>query len=125
MVAYCVIVMGSTLRYPYPRDQIFYRIFSDISGLLRETTLTILDSIKTGPPVETEIVRVVSLSTTEITEITQLKKKKKKNDLQGKDTLVKLSCTIEFVTESLYNNQLNQSFGKAGVAFVNGTHVRN
>ena len=42
-----------------------------MSVLLRETTLTILDSIETGSPVETEIVRVVSLSTTEITEITR------------------------------------------------------
>ena len=40
---------------------------------LRETTLTISDS--TGAPVsiESEIMRVVSLSTTEITEITRLK----------------------------------------------------
>ena len=35
----------------------------------REDTLTIPDSIKTGSPVESEIVKVVSLSTTEITEI--------------------------------------------------------
>ena len=44
--------------------------------VLRETTLIISDSIETGSHVETEIVRVVSLGTTEITEITRLKKKK-------------------------------------------------
>ena len=53
-----------------------------------ETTLTISDSIETGSTVETELVRVVSLSTREITEITRLKRKKKKNDLQGPNTLI-------------------------------------
>ena len=42
--------------------------------LLRETTLTFSYSIETGSPVETEIVRVVSLSTTEIIEITRFVK---------------------------------------------------
>ena len=50
-------------------------LFSDISVALRKTILTISDSIETGPPVESEIVRVVSLSTTEITEITRFRRK--------------------------------------------------
>ena len=44
------------LRYPDP-------VIADIPVVLRETTLTISDSIETCPPVETEIVRVVSCST--------------------------------------------------------------
>ena len=44
---------------------------SDISVLLRETTLTISDPIKADSPVETEIVIMVCLCTTEITEITR------------------------------------------------------
>ena len=50
-------------------------LISRIFPLLRETDLIISDSIETDSPVETEIVRVVSLSTTEITGISQLKKK--------------------------------------------------
>ena len=61
------------LKVYYPED----RICNRISVVLRETTLTISDSIETGSPVETEIVRVISLRTTEITEIIRLKKKKK------------------------------------------------
>ena len=56
------------------KDRISNRVISDASVVLRETTLTFSDSIETGLPVKTEIVRVVSLSTTEITEITRLKK---------------------------------------------------
>ena len=64
----------STLRYRYPDDEIFfYRIISDIFVVRREITFTILDSIETSFPVATEIVRVVSLSTTEITETTRFK----------------------------------------------------
>ena len=48
-----------------------------------ESTLTISDLIEIGLSVETEIVRVISLSSTEISEITRLKK----TDLQGPDTL--------------------------------------
>ena len=44
-----------------------FLIISDISIVLRETTLTISDSFQTGSPVEIEIVRVDSLCTTEIT----------------------------------------------------------
>ena len=55
-----------------------------ISVLLRETTLTISDSFETASPAEYEIVRVVSLSATEITEITRCLKKP---DLQGHNTL--------------------------------------
>ena len=48
--------------------------------MLRETTLTISDSIETVSPVESEIMRVVSLSTTKMPEITRFKTK---TDLQG------------------------------------------
>ena len=41
--------------------------------MLRETTLTFSDSIEALSPVESEIVKVVSLCTMEITEITLLK----------------------------------------------------
>ena len=58
------------LRYRYPEDRIFNRVISDIPIALGETTLTILDSIETSSPVKREIVRVVSLSITEITELT-------------------------------------------------------
>ena len=57
-----------------PVDRTFSRIISDISFGLRETTLTISDSTGTCSPFETEIVRVVSPSTTEITEIITIKK---------------------------------------------------
>ena len=61
------------LRYPSLKIGFVIRVISDISGLQRTTTLTITDS--TGDPVsmESEIARVVSLSTTEISEITRLK----------------------------------------------------
>ena len=64
------------LKHPYPEDRIFDHVISDISVLLRETTLSlsISDSLGTVSQVESEKVRVVSLSTTEITEITRLKK---------------------------------------------------
>ena len=63
------------LKYAGPEDQIFNRAISDISVVLRETTLTFSDSIVIGSPVETEIVRVVSLGATEIAKIIHLKKK--------------------------------------------------
>ena len=56
-----------------PEDRIFNRAISDSSVVQRETTLAISDSIYTGSPVEIEIVRVVSLCTTELSEITRLK----------------------------------------------------
>ena len=59
------------VRYSDREDRIFNRVISDISVVLRETTLTISDFMVTDSPVESEIVRVVSLSTTEITEITR------------------------------------------------------
>ena len=64
------------LRYPDPEDRSFllhHVISVSISIELRETTLTI--SVLTGEPVsmESEIVRVVSLITTEISETTPLK----------------------------------------------------
>ena len=46
----------------------------DISVAPRKIALIISDSIETDSSVETEIVRVVSLSPTEITEITRFKK---------------------------------------------------
>ena len=64
------------LRYPHLGDQIFNCVISDISVVQRETTLTISDSIVKGLPVESKILRVVSLSTIEIKEITRLKLKK-------------------------------------------------
>ena len=50
-----------------------YRVISFISVVLRETTLTI--SASTGDPIsmESETVRMVSLSVMEISEITRLK----------------------------------------------------
>ena len=72
------------LKYPEPENRIFKRVISDISVVLRETTLTISDSIEIVSPVESEIMRVNSLSTTGISEITQLKK----TDFQGPDTLI-------------------------------------
>ena len=42
--------------------------------LLRETTFTISDSIEAGSPVESETVRVVSLSIKEITKIARFRK---------------------------------------------------
>ena len=61
-------------RFELDRVIMFFSIF-----YLRETTFTI--SVSTGEPVsvESEIVRVVSLSKTEISNITRLKK----SDLQG------------------------------------------
>ena len=48
-----------------------------VSVVLWETTLTISDSVEIGSPVESEILRVVSLSTctTELSGIARLKKK--------------------------------------------------
>ena len=63
------------LRYSDPENRIFNRVFSDISVVLMETTLTISESIDTGSVIEIEIVRVVSLSATEVTEITRFKEK--------------------------------------------------
>ena len=53
--------------YSDPEGYIYICVISDISVVRIETTLTISDSILTGSPVETEIVRVISLSTTELT----------------------------------------------------------
>ena len=60
--------MGHIFKVPHPDDLNFNRVISDISVVLRETTLTISDFIETDSPVETEIVVVIYLSTTEITE---------------------------------------------------------
>ena len=64
------------LRYPDPEDRNLYCIISDISVMLRETPITISDSIEIGSPVDSEIVRVLSLRKTAIAEITRFKKKK-------------------------------------------------
>ena len=77
---------GKGLSYPDSEDRIFNRVITDISVVLKETTLTISDSIETGSPVETKIVRVVSLKTTEIIEITRLKEKNT-TGLHGSNTL--------------------------------------
>ena len=75
------------LRYPDLGDRIFNLVFSDVSVVIKETTLTTSDSIETGSPVEIKIVKVISLSATEITRITRFKDKRKKNDLEGPDIL--------------------------------------
>ena len=51
------------LRYSYPENRNFNRVFSDVSVVLREITHTISDSIVTGSPVESEKVGVIYLST--------------------------------------------------------------
>ena len=43
---------------------ILYRVISDTSVLLTETTPTISDSIETGSPVQSKIVRMISLGKT-------------------------------------------------------------
>ena len=64
----------------------FNGVISDISVVLKETSLTITDSVETSSPVESEIVQVVySLSSTEIPEKTRYKKKK---DLQRPNTSI-------------------------------------
>ena len=81
------------VKISHPEDRFFFffffqslnRVISDMSVVLRESTLTISDSIETVSPVEPGIVRVVSVSTTEITQITRLKKK---IDLQCPYTLI-------------------------------------
>ena len=60
-----------SLRYLDHEHRIFNRAIPDISVVLRETTLTISASIETGSSVGPEIVRVVSLCTTEILQIIQ------------------------------------------------------
>ena len=61
-------------RHSDPEGRTSNSVVSGISVVLMETTLTILDSIEAGSPVECEIVRVVSLSTMEVTEMTQFTK---------------------------------------------------
>ena len=82
-----ILVKSDNLRYLkvwVPEDRIFNRVMSDISVVLREVTLTTLDSIGTISPVESEKVRLVSLGTTKITGITRSKKTNKKKNLQGR-----------------------------------------
>ena len=75
--------MNGVLRYLDPKDRVFFKsVISHISTVLREITLTISDSIETGSLIETEIVTVVSLSTTEFAgdntfKIIIIKKKKR------------------------------------------------
>ena len=71
---------GGGLGYPDHEDMISNRVTSETSVVQRESTLTILHTIETDSPVETEIVRVVPLRTTG-------KKKKKNHGLQGPDAL--------------------------------------
>ena len=63
------VVFSVLLRYRDPKDRIFNGVISDISLKLRETIRTISYSIETGSPMETEIVRVVPLSSTAITDL--------------------------------------------------------
>ena len=62
------VLLGS-LRYLLPKE----RFLKSSPVVLRESTLTISHYIEAGSPVEYEIVKVVTHSTTEITEITRLK----------------------------------------------------
>ena len=66
----CKSLETTTFKVSRPENRIFNRVISDISAVSREATLT-SDSIERDSQVETEIVRVVFLSTTEITEITR------------------------------------------------------
>ena len=73
-----IVVTGSIsfshlLRYSDPADRLFLIRTISVIFVLRDTTFTISDS--TGGPLslEYEIVRVASLSTTEISEITRLR----------------------------------------------------
>ena len=60
---------------PYQRFEHFdlNSVFSVISVVLRGSTLTFSDSTVEPVPMESEIMRVISLSTTEISEMTRLK----------------------------------------------------
>ena len=60
------------LRYPYPEDRC-NRIITVISVVLRETTPIISDSTGETFSMESEMIRVVFLRTTEISEIARLK----------------------------------------------------
>ena len=71
--------LSTCLKYSDPEYEVFSRAISVISVVLRETTLIISDSIETGAPVESEIVRVVSLSSTNRNNSDNTFKKKKKN----------------------------------------------
>ena len=53
------------VRYPNLEDRIFNHDIADNSVVQWQTPLTISDSFETGSPVKTEIVTVVSLSTTD------------------------------------------------------------
>ena len=72
----CHSMMQPSLGCSDPEDRILKCVTSDISVTLRKAAPNISDAIARGP-VESEKVRLVSLSTTEIAEITRLKKKKK------------------------------------------------
>ena len=72
-----------------PEDRIFNRVISDISIVLTETTLSISDSIETISSVESEMVRVVSSSTTAIVETSRVKK----TNLQCPDILTHYQTT--------------------------------
>ena len=77
-------ITSSVSKHSDPGDRVFNCVISDISIVLRETTFTISDSIQTGSsPVDSEIVRVDSLSTMDMTELIRFGKKKK-NDYQGR-----------------------------------------
>ena len=56
-----------------PENRMFNCVITEIYVVRRETTRTISDSTETCSPVESEIVRVVSLSATEVNEMTRFK----------------------------------------------------
>ena len=69
--------MNDQLKVSDTKDRIFNRVISDIFVVLRETTLTISYFIETVSPVQSEILRVVTLSRLP---------RKSKPDPQGSDT---------------------------------------
>ena len=99
------------LRYLDPEDRMSNRVISDISVVLRETTLTVSDSIETSFPVKSEIVRVVSPSTTEIIKITRFKRK---NYLQGPNTLNVMNISLDLNLAFFKSYDMTQIIKSAG-----------
>ena len=65
-VSLCQYLYLEEIKVFNPEDWIFNHVILDIYVVLRETTLTISDSNEIGSPVESEIMRVVFLCSTEI-----------------------------------------------------------
>ena len=100
--------------YPDPDHRIFNRVFLGYFRVQSEATLTISDSIKTDSPVESEIVRVISRSTTETTEITRFKKETSNLKL----VFYTDSKSLVYAKQLKVINHNNQSAENAGAAFV-------